>query len=221
MFRFGPGLMCALLLLAPSLSFAQPTSTNPPPAPAAKLLGASFVKVPELLYVHLPNLPKGQGLVVATVAQNSVASRIGLHRNDILLRFEATPVKSTKELADLLLTTPPGLKTELLIVRDGKSQTLPCVLQKEDLPQSPHTEVKREGPEEVNLRGKPLDHGKFQVTLTYYARGSKQQSLTCTGTPEQIEAEIRQMTRQQQVSSDVRDLVEVALARFRQLKMPN
>src|SRR5690349_21297971 len=81
---------------------AQAQSDSPSPTkPAATILGASFSAVPDLLYDHLPDLPKGQGLVVDAVAKDTAAERIGLQRHDILLKYQATPVQTTKDLAQL------------------------------------------------------------------------------------------------------------------------
>ncbi len=214
-YRCSFALLLTCLLLAPVSVLAQPEAPLTAAPTASKVLGASFTLVPELLYAQVPALPRGQGLVIATVPKNTTAERIGLHRNDILLKVQTTPIQSTKDLAQVLMKTPPGSTSELVILRNGKPVTLQCSLQVGDLPSAPKTEVKSGGPPKINLEAKPLDNGKVLVTLTFYGNGSKQQMLTCTGTPGQIEAEVRQMTIQQELPAGVRDLVEVALERFR------
>jgi hypothetical protein len=216
------GASLVLLLSLPAMICAQaPPGDAAVPVSSAKILGASLGPVPDVLYAQCPTLPRGQGLVVELVEDKSAADRIGLHRHDILLQYHNTPIQNTKHFAQLLHFAPPGNPGQLLILRAGKPMTLECSLQIGDLARVSKAELKPNGPPAVSLEAKPLDKGKLKVILTYFGSGSKKETLTCTGTPQEIEQEIRHVTRNQHIPADVRELVEVALERFRMKKVRN
>lgn len=215
MFRLA-AMCCALWggVLAVAAAHAQQSGTAAASPPA---LGAHFTPVPEILYNHLPVLPRGQGLAVDRVADKSIAQKIGLRKHDIVLRLDTTAVRDPKHLSDLLATSTPGTPHTLHILRNGRPTSLSYTLSKDEIATAPTSATKNGEPPAVLLQAEPMTKGKLRVTLTYYAGSSKQQSITCTGSVAEIEAEVRELSRRQQIPHGIQDLVEVALQRVRAL----
>lgn len=198
----------------PPLTLDEPTSKS-----TLQILGAKFAPIPEVLYTHLPTLPKGQGLLVDTVDENSVAEKLGLQRHDILVRYGATNVQDLKHFAGMLWATPPGKPGKLHIYRAGKPQVLNCSLEQLDLPDFAKAQIKPGGPPALNLEAEALPNDKLKITFTYYAGGSsKLQTVTCQGSVEEIETQVHQISQKQQIPTQVRELLDVALQRVRLLK---
>jgi serine protease Do len=65
----------------------------------------------------------GDGATVADVTNGGPASRAGLRNGDRIVEFDGKPVKSTKQLTDLIADTPAGAAVQLKFVRDGREQS--------------------------------------------------------------------------------------------------
>src|SRR5262249_61088556 len=65
----------------------------------------------------------GDGALVAEVSNGGPASRAGLRNGDRIVEFDGKPVKSTKQLTELIADTPSGTAVKLKFVRDGQEQT--------------------------------------------------------------------------------------------------
>src|SRR5215475_10315846 len=63
------------------------------------------------------------GALVADVSNGGPASRAGLRNGDRIVEFDGKPVKSTKQLTDLIADTPAGTAVKLKFVRDGSEQS--------------------------------------------------------------------------------------------------
>ena len=64
------------------------------------------------------------GAVVADVArEDSPAAKAGLQSGDVITEFEGKPVKSPKELTDMVADSPVGKLATLKYVRDGRPRT--------------------------------------------------------------------------------------------------
>jgi hypothetical protein len=85
-------------------------------APSAH--GASFSEVDEVLRAHL-EIPEGTGLVVRRVKEDSLAAKLGLKKNDIVLEVDGTKVSSTRDVKSLLKKD-----STLQILRGGKRTEL-------------------------------------------------------------------------------------------------
>lgn len=68
------------------------------------------------------------GAVVADLTDGSPASVAGLRGGDVIIEFNGKSVKSSKELADIIATTPVGRAVRLKYVRDGEEQTASVTL---------------------------------------------------------------------------------------------
>src|SRR5436305_49940 len=93
------------LMLVPILSFcALAQSSNRITTARTKseaLRGLRLVIVPDVLYAHVPQLPKGHGLLIKQVAPESPAEQAGLKVHDILLTCGGKDVKDTDHFANL------------------------------------------------------------------------------------------------------------------------
>src|SRR5947209_17312574 len=64
-------------------------------------LGILLAPVPEVLYDQLPNLPRGQGVVITHILPESPAKEAGIERHDILLKYDAVKVTGCEQCARL------------------------------------------------------------------------------------------------------------------------
>ncbi len=69
-------------------------------------------------------LPDRNGVLVADVVKGSPAEKAGIHRSDVIVRFDGKPVHKAEELPRLVATTPVGKRVEVEVIRDGDHKTL-------------------------------------------------------------------------------------------------
>ncbi len=87
-------------------------------------LGLKLTTPGELLAEQL-NLPKGQGLVVAEVFDDSPAKRAGIRINDILLKINNQPVSSNPEsLLKMVSDLKADMPFDIVLLRKGKEETI-------------------------------------------------------------------------------------------------
>jgi len=65
-----------------------------------------------------------EGVLVADVAEESPADEAGLHRGDVIVELDGTPVDSAQEHSRKVAGRGPGESIDLRISRDGKKQTV-------------------------------------------------------------------------------------------------
>src|SRR5262245_2109788 len=65
----------------------------------------------------------GDGATVADVTNGGPASKAGLRNGDRIVEFDGKPVKSTKQLTEIIADTPAGTAVKLKFVRDGQEQS--------------------------------------------------------------------------------------------------
>jgi len=63
------------------------------------------------------------GAVVAELTNGSPASAAGLRGGDVIVEFDGKPVRSSKQLAEIIANTPVGRTVKLKFVRNGQAQT--------------------------------------------------------------------------------------------------
>ena len=68
------------------------------------------------------------GAVVAELTNGGPASTAGLRGGDLIVEFDGKPVKSTKQLAELVAATPVGRTVKLKFVRNGQARTASITL---------------------------------------------------------------------------------------------
>jgi len=65
-----------------------------------------------------------EGVLVASVVEDSPAAKAGIKAGDLLLRYEDKAVSDPRALSSLVAGTPVGRTVEVQLVRDGKPQQL-------------------------------------------------------------------------------------------------
>jgi hypothetical protein len=179
--------------------------------------GARLKPLPPLLYEHLPQLKKGQGVAVESVLPNSFAERTGVRVHDILLNYDGTELTDSKQLHDLLRGWTPDNRGALVLLRQGKEMKLDVVLSPAPAGQVTMAgTIKRGGPPAINMTAVPKQNDKYEVTFEYYAdaNSGKLRQLTCTGSLPEIEQHVQQLPERLQ------DLARVALQRLRAVNRP-
>src|SRR5438067_13302893 len=107
----------ALAVAAPDRALAQAKST---PTPRMSVPESHLVPVPQVLYTHLPQLPRDQGLVVNKVATGTPLERINVQQFDILLSYDGQALRSPEQFYRLAITAKPEHKAPMTILRSGK-----------------------------------------------------------------------------------------------------
>jgi serine protease Do len=69
-------------------------------------------------------LPKPEGALVSSVADNSPAARAGIKPGDVILAWNGTPIDDSAELPGLVADTAPGKHATVKLWRNGAEQTL-------------------------------------------------------------------------------------------------
>ncbi len=69
-----------------------------------------------------------RGALIAEVHPGTPAEKAGLKREDIIIAYNDHPIKEMNELPRLVAATPPGTKTTVKVLRDGKEKTLPITV---------------------------------------------------------------------------------------------
>ena len=70
----------------------------------------------------------GEGVKVASIAEDSPGSKAGLLKGDIIKKFDGKTVKSLREYSDLLKQHSPGDKVSMEIERNGETVIIDIVL---------------------------------------------------------------------------------------------
>jgi serine protease Do len=65
-----------------------------------------------------------QGALVAGVEKDTPAASAGLKRGDIIVKYDGQPVRSERELPEMVAQTPIGKTVPINVLRDGKPLTL-------------------------------------------------------------------------------------------------
>ena len=69
-----------------------------------------------------------RGALVAEVHPGSPAEKAGVKREDIIIEYNGTPIHEMNELPRLVAATPPGTKSTIKVLRNGKEVTLPITV---------------------------------------------------------------------------------------------
>jgi serine protease Do len=73
-------------------------------------------------------LPDTRGALVREVQPGSGAAKAGVQRLDVIRAFNGTPIEDASSLPPLVGALPPGAKTTLTIMREGKARDVTVVL---------------------------------------------------------------------------------------------
>lgn len=215
--------LALLLTLGLSVGWSQQRAlVQPPPAEEkGTYLGVLFAPVPDVLYDQLPQLPRDRGVVVSHVLPESPAAKAGLRRNDILLQYDDEKVRDCEHFARLIRDDKQDRKVRLTYLRGGKEATAEATLalgpvlriaQKgagTNSDDQPRGTAKSANHGTVSIAATPLGGNTMKVTVEYY-EGGRILSVPCSGTPEEIDAQVLKLPTQ------VQGLVKIALRRLRE-----
>jgi S1-C subfamily serine protease len=79
-------------------------------------------EVPDVLREQL-DVPQG-GLVVESVLPDTLAARLGIRRNDVLLRVAGQDVASAPDVRKALGAVAAGADLQVEVIRKGRRETL-------------------------------------------------------------------------------------------------
>jgi hypothetical protein len=219
-----------LLALLAAWCFLLTTGRAQPPEPSEEkgtFLGVLISPVPEVLYDQLPDLPRGQGVVVSHVLPESPASQAGLRRHDLLLLYNEEKIRDCEHFAQLIRADRTNHKVRLGLLRGGKRETVEVTLALgpvlriaqanrggvKDSAEVPRGTAKGGTSPSVSVAATPLDGGKMRLTIEYYPEGSgRLRTVTCEGTPAEIAEGV------QKLPARVQGLANIALDRMRALE---
>jgi S1-C subfamily serine protease len=74
------------------------------------------------------HLPEARGALVSQVQENSPAAKAGFKVGDVIVGYNGTQVKDTRELRNFVAASKPGTRVNIDIIRDGKQQTLTATI---------------------------------------------------------------------------------------------
>jgi hypothetical protein len=227
-------LLTLLALLGPGLSpgwSQQGEPVGPPAEEKGTFLGVLFAPVPELLYDQMPQLPRGRGVVVAHVLPDSPAAQAELRRNDVLLQYDDEKIRDCQHFARLIHDDKPGRKVRLTLLRGGKETTAEPTLALGPVlriaragkvagpPDGTPRGLAKPAPAEqaaVSIAATPQGGNSMKVRIEYYQDGTgRLHTVTCAGTPEEIDAQLLQ----KKLPARVLDAARVGLQRLRDLAL--
>ena len=90
-----------------------------------------------------------KGVLVPEITEGSAADKAGLKHNDVIVEFNGQPVETVKVLQNRVAMLKPGTKVEVVVLRDGKRETLTVKLGK----RPPMGEIARARPETLDELG--------------------------------------------------------------------
>jgi serine protease Do len=91
-------------------------------------LGVSLQQVSPAVAKSLGYEGSLDGAVVGDLTENTPAARAGLRSGDVIVEFDGKPVKSPKQLTEMVGDTPVGKTAKLKFIRDGRPQTTSITL---------------------------------------------------------------------------------------------
>jgi hypothetical protein len=202
--------LAMVMLIAQSIAAAQ---TSGQLKTKTGLPGIMLAPVPELLQAQLPQLSRGQGLVVTQVEADAPAGLGGLNKHDVLLTVDGQTLVGLEQLHRVLQAANSDKKVPLVVLRGGKKVTLHIAAGEiVAIKNAPKGTIKQGDPPAVAIECTVLDGGKLAIKLQYYSESnSKLETVSCNGSLPEIE----QKVREQRLPSRVQEMVDVAFKRLR------
>jgi hypothetical protein len=198
-------------------------TTAQPAEDQGTYLGVLVGPLAEALYDQVPQLPRGQGVLVTRVLPDSPAAAADLRRNDILLTYDGQKVRDCEHLAHLIRDDRPGRKFDLGYLRAGREATVSITLARgpalvpgrSPAAAEPRAVAKAGAAPAVSVSATPLDNGRLKVTIEYRPeRGDRPRVVTWEGEPADLDGVTRALPERE------RQLARPALDRLRTLNTP-
>jgi serine protease Do len=96
-------------------------------------------------------LPSAAGALVMSVERGSTAEGAGLRAGDVIIHFAGAPVASADDLTSRVSATPPGSRTDVTIIRDGRANTVEVEVDEHALARPKRAKPRLEGPRDFGL----------------------------------------------------------------------
>jgi serine protease Do len=188
--------LVALLLVGP----AAPGAVSLRDEEKGTYLGALFAPLPQ---------GRTGGVLVTHVLPDSPAARAGLLPQDVLLRYDGSPIRDCEHFVRLIRDDRPGHAVTLVVRRGGRERKVEATLAV-----GPVLRVAgpAPAPSSVSVAATPLEGGKMRVTIVYPSNAGPQK-VTYQGASAEIDSEVGKLPRRE------RDLVRAALERIRALSV--
>lgn len=90
-------------------------------------LGVKIEKVDDV-FAKQSGLKEKSGVVVTDVVSGLSADKAGIRRGDIILEFGGKKIESAEKLQDIVASTPPNKKIDVVIWRDNSKKVISVVL---------------------------------------------------------------------------------------------
>lgn len=74
------------------------------------------------------NIKEGEGILISEVFEGDPAAKAGLKPGDIITRINGQTLTSPSSLSRIIASLGPNKKTDVIIIRDGKTKTIPITL---------------------------------------------------------------------------------------------
>jgi len=87
------------------------------------MLGVMIQEVTPELAKEL-GLSEAKGALVSQVNADSPAAKAGVKPGDVIVRYDGREVESTTHLRNMVAATAPGTEAKLVVIRNGKEETL-------------------------------------------------------------------------------------------------
>ena len=73
-------------------------------------------------------LKENEGVLISDVIEGSPAEKAGLKRGDVVIEFNGKKVTDVSQFRNMVALTPPGTKSDIVVIRDGKKVRIKVVL---------------------------------------------------------------------------------------------
>jgi serine protease Do len=115
---------------AQGIGFATPINTAKTLLPQLKkgkvtrgYLGMTIADVTEE-HREAFDLPEARGALVQAVEPGKPADRAGVRHGDVVVEIDGKPIRNNRELIDYISYLPVGTEVKIVVLREGKRQTL-------------------------------------------------------------------------------------------------
>jgi len=99
-------------------------------------------------------LNKAEGVLISSVMEGDPADKAGLKRRDVIVEFNGTKIKESKDLPRAVAAVKPGKTAKVVVIRDGKRKTFTVsVARKKDGTEDDIKEESKEEDEKIDKLG--------------------------------------------------------------------
>ncbi|MHC1724869.1 MAG: Do family serine endopeptidase [Syntrophobacteraceae bacterium] len=158
------GINTAIIAEGQGIGFAIPINTAKPLIPQLEAkgevtrgyLGVNIQTVTPELAAAL-HLKDAQGALVAEVLPGGPADKAGISRGDLIISFDANPVKDSHDLPVLVAATPVDKEVPIIVVRNGKDHQISARIAKLESEGTKRAKTKTSAQSKLGLQIQDLD----------------------------------------------------------------